>query len=207
MRAFRRAVESQHHLVISGAPGTGKSRVAGLIHEQSTRRDEPLLSLDAVAIGRRDATRAISYALDAVKQGTLLLDNVHELPFVAQCELANELTGTPARVIAMLHSSPGDHATPSPLASGLLRQLRGGDIRLPALRDRRDDIAPLSADFVKEFAALYRLPSLGFSAETIARLECYSWPGNVRQLREVVRRAALAAGNAIIEPHIITASA
>jgi DNA-binding NtrC family response regulator len=207
MRSLRRSAESQHHLVITGAPGTGKSRVAGLIHEQSPRRDQPLLSIDAVAIGPRASTRALFHALDSAGAGTLLLDNVHELPFVVQCDLAKALPTTRARVIAMSHLPLGVGRTRTALTTGLWRQLRGGAIRLPSLRDRHDDIAHLADDFVKEFASLYGLPGLRFSSGTIARLECYSWPGNVRQLRDVVRRAALEAGDTIIEPHIISASA
>lgn len=226
LRIVQRSAPSENHLTICGETGTGKSRIARIILEQSARRDQPLAVFDAVCagpvraaellFGRQVDGRWMPGALESASGGTLFLDQLHELPFVVQCELTETLRSgqlrisghewrpIDVRVIAMCHLPlHSEMRSRPPVAAGLWRQIRGANIQLPPLRQRRIDIAPLAQDFLIEFAAAYAVPVFEFSREAVAKLERYSWPGNVRQLRDAVRRATRQASADVIDESAI----
>jgi DNA-binding NtrC family response regulator len=216
-------------VLITGEPGTGKSELARYIHAHSSRAEGPIV--DAVCASMASGHAVISLfgserpgdgepsggssaaigLVEAAAGGTLLLDDVQLLEPDAQAALAEALTEgsfrragskvrieTEARFIAT-----GGAELPAAVRAGsfrgdLFESLARVSIALPPLRERAVDIAILAQAFVREFGGL-RGPSL--AAEAVEALQEYSWPGNLRELRNVLERAVLLAGGGIIHAH------
>jgi len=104
------------------------------------------------------------------------------------------------RVIAATNQDPIDAVRQNKLREDLYYRLNVFAIRLPALRERKDDIPLLAQSFVKEFSARNDREVAGVSDEAMRQLERYEWPGNVRELRNVIERATIVANGALVAP-------
>lgn len=189
-RLVARVMNTDLPVLISGESGTGKSLIAKAIHDFSDRRTLPFVTVTGSDLMDLEGPARV---LARVKGGTLLIDEIGDVSLEVQ-----------ARIVRMM-DSPGDYVprfmatSQSDLASGLERgtvrpdlyyRLSGAVLAVPSLRERVDDIVLLSDHFLqraeREGGARRR-----FSKEAIEMMRVYSWPGNVRQLENAIRRLVL----------------
>jgi DNA-binding NtrC family response regulator len=206
-------------VLLVGETGTGKEVAARLLHRLSPRRNAPFVSVNCAAIPlelfeseffghRRGAfTGAIADRegrFQVAHGGTLLLDEVNSLPPMAQAKILRVLQdGTFERVgesrpstvdVRLVCASNADLV--NEVAAGRFRadlfyRINIMTLRIPPLRERREDIGPLAEVFLAELAGRFGKPIRGIAEATRRQLEGYEWPGNVRELRNVVERAVL----------------
>ncbi len=214
-------------VLIQGESGTGKELIADLIARRTPiRRDGPFVEINCASLPENllkselfgyergaftDAKAQKRGLFEAADGGTLLLDEVGEMPLAIQAKLLKvleELTfrrlgGTrdlsvDVRVVAATNKELGDEVQKGTFRLDLYHRLDVFHIRVPPLRDRREDILPLARHFLARFAARMRKPAARFTGETEKVLLGYRYPGNVRELRNVVERAViLSAGEEI----------
>jgi PAS domain S-box-containing protein len=203
-------------VVIEGEPGTGKELVAQQLHARSHRAERPLIAVSCAALpgpsleqelfGRAggQGARAIG-RVELAHTGTLVLDRVDEAPAPVQARLLGLLeSGTieraeesqsrrvDVRVIATAIRPLAAEARAGRFREDLMRRLQVVRIRLPPLRERRGDI-PLLAEHLLARAAS---TGVGFSPAALAVLQACEWPGNVRQLENLVRQTVARRGSA-----------
>jgi DNA-binding NtrC family response regulator len=207
------------NVLITGENGTGKEVITRLLHSISSRRNKPLISLNAGALAEgvfeselfghvrgafTDAKSDRVGRFELADGGTLFLDEIGNVPLNLQAKLLRVLeTGEFERVgssktqkvnVRLLSATNADlHAE---VAQGRFRQdllfrLNTVEIRLPPLRDRIEDIPVLAEHFLKLHRERYRRPIMGFTPEAIDALRQHLWPGNVRELDHVIERAVL----------------
>jgi two-component system response regulator AtoC len=224
---IRRVAPQDVTLLFTGETGTGKTCLARMVHELSPRREQPFLVVDCASLSPSlieseifghvrgaftDANRDRAGKLAAAGAGTLLLDEVNSLPLTSQVKLLRAVddrtfepvgsnTAHPlrARIIAASNVPLDREVDAGRFRSDLYYRLNVVGFRLPPLRDRRAVIAPLVAQFVLEFAARNRPDVHGLARPALRALEEYPWPGNIRELRNVIARAvALCAGPEVL---------
>jgi DNA-binding NtrC family response regulator len=219
LEQVRRFARADATVLVTGETGTGKDAVARAIHAGSERRQHPFVKVDCPSLPRTlveaelfghergaftDATVARAGRFELAGRGTVYLDGVSELPIESQAKLlrlveekhAERLGGTTsyalhARVIASADATLESRVRDGAFREDLYHRLRVLPLRLPPLRDRRIDIAPLARAFVRELRAKLKRPPLKLLPEAIGALEQYPWPGNVRELHHVIERTVL----------------
>ncbi len=210
---IRRFAASPCNILITGETGTGKELAAQLLHRLSTRAVAPFVPINCAAIPETlleselfgfergafsGANAMVPGKLTAADGGTVFLDEVGELSLSAQAKL---LRAIEQREIQRLGARRPHHvdlrwiaATNRDLKSAveegrfradLYYRLNVGTIALPPVRERREDIGLLASHFLKSFAAQLGRPAR-LSASAVERLVCHDWPGNVREIRNVV---------------------
>ncbi|HKV52936.1 MAG TPA: sigma-54 dependent transcriptional regulator [Gemmatimonadaceae bacterium] len=218
-------------VLIEGESGTGKELVARAVHRLSPRRNKPFIAvnigalpetlLDSELFGHEKGsfTGAAERRLgrfELANSGTLFLDEVGEAPLSTQVKLLRVLEqrevtrvgGTQpfrvdVRVLAATNRPLREHVEAGEFRADLYYRLNVLNIYLPPLRERREDIPLLVRQFVQEFAAQHDRPFHGISAEAMQRLVEYSWPGNIRELRNLVESmVVLAPGHEITSDDI-----
>lgn len=218
-RLARAAAAGRISVLIVGETGVGKERVAELVHTASARSAGPFTRLNCAAIPENlfestlfgaergaftGATAAKAGALEATDGGTLFLDEVSEIPLACQAKLLRALESgevlrvgsfsprtVDVRYVAATNRDPAELVSEGGFREDLLYRLNGLTIRVPPLRERPLDLEPLAQQMLAELSG-GRQGKL--SDAVLQRLRQYSWPGNVRQLRNVVERAVLMAG-------------
>jgi DNA-binding NtrC family response regulator len=215
----RRAAPTDANVLVLGESGVGKELVARLLHSQSKRAGEVFMSVDLGAVsqslfeselfGHRkgaftDAREDRAGRFQAASGGTLFLDEIGNLPLQLQGKLLSALEQRAVTPLGSDRAIAVDvrlvSATNKPLAElarnrefreDLLYRINTVEIRVPPLRARSDDIAPLFEHFVDIYARKYNLSPKRLSRMGLKRLEAYGWPGNVRELRHAVERALI----------------
>jgi len=208
-------------VMITGESGTGKEVVARTIHRLSRREAKPFLAINAAAIPeslieselfgheRGSFTGAVATRQGVFEQangGTLLIDEIAEMPMALQPKLLRVLAdgrvrrlggshefGFDVRVLAATNRDPMKAIEEGKLREDLYYRLNVVPIGLPPLRERSEDIPLLVQHFVQEFNTKHHLQIEGASDEAIAMLKAYSWPGNVRELRNIIERSVVLA--------------
>jgi two-component system response regulator GlrR len=188
-------------VLITGEPGTGKELLARAIHRASARREGPFVSVDCSALeadngGGDVKLRAV---VDDARGGSLFLRNVDDLASPLQTLLIECLQGTrDLRVMATSDRRPDELASDGRFPTDLLEIVSAVHIDLPPLGKRREDIPLLAAQCLDDAINESGAPKRTLSPEAMEALASAKWPGNVRQLRMVVRQAATLGAGAVI---------
>jgi len=224
---LRRVAPQDTTLLLTGETGTGKTRLARRIHELSPRRDEPFLVVDCGALSVSliesemfghvkgsftGADRNRLGKFTAVGHGTLLLDEINSLPLALQGKLlrvvddrlfepvgANRPLPLQARIVAAANLPLEGEVVAGRFRSDLYYRLNVVGFHLPPLRERRQAILLLAGRFLAEFAARNRPELRAITREAAQALEEHDWPGNIRELRNVIERAAALCPGANVE--------
>jgi len=219
LSSIAKVARTEANVLILGENGTGKELVAREIHRQSLRRDQPFVGVDLGAVseslfeselfGHRrgaftDAREDRAGRFEVAQGGTLFLDEIGNLSLAMQAKLLGALetltvtrvgsdrpTKIDARLICATNLAPADLRAPGHFRQDLLYRINTIEIRMPALRERIDDIPALAAHFARIFARKYNKPEPGFNATAAHKLKQYAWPGNVRELRNVIERLVI----------------
>jgi two-component system response regulator AtoC len=227
-RLARRAALGRAPVLVLGETGTGKELVARAVHDAGPRRSGPFRAINCAAIpptliesilfghekgAFTGAVRREKGIFEEAAGGTLLLDEIGELPLTAQATLLRVLetkrvarigsaheVELDVRVLAATHCDLDRMVTARTFRSDLLHRIAVLTIEIPPLRQRRDEIEPLAEAFLVRARADWQSPVERIDPAALARLRDYDWPGNVRELRNVVERAVMiASGDALSE--------
>lgn len=208
-------------VLLLGETGTGKELLANYVHESSPRGRRDMVRVNCAAIpstlieselfGREKGafTGAVARQIgrfELADQSTIFLDEIGDLPPEVQVKLLRvleerriERLGSPigrqvdVRIIAATHRNLEDRIAEEKFREDLFYRLNVFPIQVPALRDRAEDIPLLVWRFVDEFCKSFGKPIDAIPAENMAALQEYSWPGNIRELRNAVERAMIVA--------------
>ena len=224
----RRVADTDATVLITGESGTGKELLAQTIHQVSCRRKGPFVIVDCGAIPpnlieselfgfeRGAFTGAVTRSAGRIIQadgGTILLDEVGELPLEVQTKLlrfveekqftsvgAHHVRRVDVRVLAATNRDLAQDVKTGRFRLDLYHRLSVVPLTLPPLRQRDDDVLVLARHFLDAFAAKYQKAVHDLSPELQARMKAYSWPGNVRELQNRLLRAVLLADDATLTP-------
>jgi two-component system response regulator GlrR len=206
LASARLAAATDAPILITGEPGTGREPLAKAIHRGSARRDGPLVELDCPELeAGAEAGARLAKSIEQAVGGTLLLHDVAELAGPLQAELLAGLERHPAppRLIATT-DVPLEASTPDPrISPALLDRLAGVHLQLPPLSKRREDIPLLAAEALEEVARESAQEPKTCSPEAIEFLAAAEWPGNVRQLRAVLREASVLAPGPVVTAELV----
>ena len=218
-------------VLIIGETGTGKELVARSIHEQSRRCAKPFIAVNCAALpenlveselfGHEKGafTGALSRKpgkFELAHGGTLFLDEIGDLPLDAQAKLLRVLQDREVHRVGAVRGVPvnvrvvaaTNHDLPGQMQDGQFRadlyyRLSVFPISLPPLRDRREDVPMLVDHFVRVFAERQHKRTLRMSGAALGRLMSYDWPGNIRELQNVIERAVILTNGPVIQPEAI----
>ena len=216
-RIVPRLAASDATALLLGESGTGKTFVARLIHEASARRNEPLRVVNCAAIPEAlveselfgaekgafsGAVASRAGAFEAAGRGTLLLDEIGELPLMSQAKLlraledrkfervgSNRSLPLEARVLAATNRDLAAMVKANTFRADLYYRVNVVTLRVPALRERGRDVVVLAERILADLAAGAGRRVTGFSAAALEALVAYDWPGNVRELRNAIEHA------------------
>jgi two-component system nitrogen regulation response regulator GlnG len=189
-RLVARVMNTDIPVLITGESGSGKSLIARAIHDFSDRRTLPFVTATQQDLLELEGP---SRVLARVKGGTLLIDEISDIDADTQARLVRMMDAPGEHVPRFMATSQTDLSVK--MEQGVLRQdlyyrLSAASLTVPALRERVDDIALLASHFLAR-AEAEGAPSRAMSDEAMALFSAYSWPGNVRQLENAVRRLSL----------------
>jgi DNA-binding NtrC family response regulator len=219
METVARVADADASVLIVGESGTGKELIANALHERSRRRDGPWVKINCAALPKdlieselfghtrgsfTGATAEKAGLLEEAHRGSLLLDEITEMPIDLQAKLLRVLEERVVRRLGGTRSIPVDFrlisSTNRPpdvaVREGRLRQdlyfrINTVTIEVPPLRERRDDIPLLVRAFLDRYRARHARPVEGIEPEAYRRLLAYAWPGNVRELQHALEHAVL----------------
>jgi two-component system response regulator HydG len=219
LKRTARFAASDAPVAVLGETGTGKEVIARILHANSPRAAAPFVAVNVAALpadlieselfghgkgaftGAATARRGLFEEADG---GTLYLDEIGEMPLPLQAKLLralqdgevrrvgeNRTFGVDVRIVCATHRDPAERVREGLFREDLYFRLKVLTLKVPPLRERREDILPLARDFLRE----ERRPFEGFTPDAEARLLAHPWPGNVRELQSTVKHgAALATG-------------
>jgi transcriptional regulator with PAS, ATPase and Fis domain len=227
MEQIRRVAAQDTTVLLGGETGTGKTRLAALIHDLSPRREEPFLVVNCGALSANliesemfghtrgaftGADRDRVGKFEGVGRGTLLLDEIDSLPPSVQAKLlravedrvfepvgSNETMPIRARLIAASNRSLAEEVAAGRFRADLYYRLNVVSFDLAPLRARPGFVRDLAKLFVSEFAVRTARETSELTEEALAALEAYPWPGNVRELRNVIERTVILATQPVID--------
>ncbi|MFL6246214.1 MAG: sigma-54-dependent transcriptional regulator [Thermoanaerobaculia bacterium] len=219
LELIERVGPSDANVLIRGENGTGKGVVARALHAASKRAAKPLVTVNAGGLSETifeselfghvkgaftDARTDRVGRFELADGGTLFLDEIANVPPAQQAKLlrvvetgefervgSSQTRRVDVRLISATNAALEEEVSAGRFRQDLLFRLNTIEIRLPPLRDRREDIPPLAAHFLTHHAQRYRKSATSFDAAAIKALLDHAWPGNVRELDHVVERAVL----------------
>lgn len=222
----KKAAESDISVLITGETGVGKELFARAIHGESSRHDKPFIAVNCGAIPNQlvestlfghekgSFTGAISKNIGKFREangGTIFLDEIGELPLNIQVSLlrtlqqnevepvgANKLHPINVRIISATHRSLPDEIQQGNFRQDLFFRLYGLPIKIPPLRDRIQDLPHLVDYFIKKFTLQDNISPKTLSPDALHRLNHYHWPGNIRELKNLMHRVLILTDNEFI---------
>ncbi|WP_332674964.1 sigma-54 interaction domain-containing protein [Aromatoleum sp.] len=223
-----RVAGSEANVLVTGESGVGKELVARALHDNSTRAKGAYIAVHCASLPENlletelfghakgafsGATAARPGRFEAAHGGTLLLDEIGEISPATQTKLLRVLQEreivrvgenlprkVDVRVVAATHRDLAAMVARGEFREDLYYRLHVLPLHVPALRERREDIALLASTLLRELAERYRRPDLRLSPEAITEMESFSWPGNVRQLFNSLEYAVVNSDGALILP-------
>jgi DNA-binding NtrC family response regulator len=227
--AAKKVAITEANVLILGENGTGKELIARAIHKASNRKDEVFISVDLGAISESlfeselfgfkkgaftDAREDRAGRFEAANKGSIFLDEIGNLSLSLQSKLLSVLQNRKVVRLGTNKEIPIDVrlicATNMPLyqmvnegkfRQDLLYRINTVEVKVPALRERLEDIPLLTDHFLKIYCKKYNMPIKRVSAATLKRLEKHTWPGNIRELQHSVERAVIMSESNILEPN------
>ena len=224
----RQVARSKATVLVSGESGTGKEMFAKYLHARSDRANGPFVAVNCAALpehlleselfGHEKGafTGAIARKLgkfELAHGGTILLDEISEMDMALQAKLlrvlqeseidrvgGTETLKVDVRVLATTNRELESWVKEGKFRQDLFFRLNVIPLRLPALRERGDDVIALAEFFIAMYVREYALPAVELSAEARDWLMAYAWPGNVRELQNLMERAVLLCGGQAITP-------
>src|SRR6187455_2443439 len=227
-QTIEQAAPTSASVLIWGESGTGKELVAQTIHQLSPRAQMPFVPINCAAIpetlleseifghekgaftGAADRRQG---CFELADRGTLFLDEIGEMTPATQVKLLRVLQerrfrrlggraeqSVDVRVIAATNIDPHEAVQKGKLREDLYYRLNVFSLRLPPLRDRKEDLPLLIQAFIHEFNTRNQRAIVGVNNQAMRMLEQYGWPGNVREVKNVIERATILAGGPFIEP-------
>ena len=223
---IERVASSNVSVLVTGESGTGKELVARALHDLSSRRTKPFVAVNCAAIPetlieseifgheRGAFTGAVDRragCFELAEEGTLLLDEIGEMPAATQAKLLRVLedrklrrlgskmeTPVDVRVVAATNKDPLEAVAAGELRGDLYYRLNVFNINMPPLRSHPADIVPIAEKMIADMNTKHGCSVTGMTSELVRRLEAYRWPGNVRELRNTIERAVVLAGQGIV---------
>ena len=234
LRQARLVADSDASVLVYGDSGTGKELLARAIHRASPRGDKPFVAVNCGAIPEPlleselfgHARGAFSGAVQAHKGlfqaadgGTIFLDEIGDMPLALQVKLlrvlqegevrpvgATQSIPVDVRVISATHRDLDAHKASGQFREDLYYRLNVVSLKLPALADRREDVPLLATHFLRRLAERYKRPQLTLAPDAMALLISAPWPGNVRQLLNLLEQAVALATTNVIPASLIQSS-
>jgi len=229
---IERVSDKDISVFLEGETGTGKELFARMIHQQSNRADKPFITVDCGAIPETlieselfghlkgsftGAVRDKKGKFKLADKGTIFLDEINSLPLSMQPKFLRVLQEKEiqrlgdenplkidVRVIAASNKNIMNDVKTGTFREDLFYRVHEFKIDIPPLRDRRNDILLISDNFLKEFSSEYDISISGFSDMAKDKLLNYYWPGNIRELKNVIKSAVLLSDSDIIDAdHLI----
>jgi DNA-binding NtrC family response regulator len=223
---LEKVIPTRSNILILGESGTGKGVIAEIVHANSQRKDKPFIAINCSAIPenlleselfgyRKGAfTGAASDKkglITMADQGTLFLDEIGDMPMALQAKVLKVLeTGevqplgdtkslfVDIRIIAATNKQLEEQIAKGLFREDLYYRLNVIEVTVPPLRERKEDIAVLALHFVEKFSRENGKKVSGISDEALEVLNSYAWPGNIRELRNVIERAVVLANSECI---------
>ncbi|HTP31639.1 MAG TPA: sigma-54 dependent transcriptional regulator [Candidatus Acidoferrales bacterium] len=224
---LRQVAPTSASVLISGESGTGKELVARAIHSLSPRSAGPFIAINCAALPESlmeselfghekgaftGAAERRAGCFEQAHHGTLLLDEIGEMPIATQAKLlrvieeskVRRLGGSSdipisVRVLAATNRKPEQAIENKHLREDLYYRLNVFHVSLPPLRERTQDIPALSGALIRDLNRRHGCRVTGLTAEVLERFQAFSWPGNVREMRNVIERAVIVAAEGEIE--------
>lgn len=228
VRLAERVAVTDANVLVTGESGAGKDALALLIHMRSPRAAQPVVKIDCAALPSElleaelfgyergaftGATEAKPGRLEAAHKGTLLLDEIAHLTVEAQAKLLRVIerreferlggrrtVKVDARLIALTNVDLEGAVERRAFREDLFYRLNVVQIYVPPLRERREDVKALARSFLKTYAAKHGRPARSIAPATLSLLEAYEFPGNVRELANIIERAVIVAESTRLEP-------
>ncbi len=227
LEAVRRVAPTRANLLILGENGTGKGVIADLVHRQSSRADKPFVKVnmggipdtifEAEMFGHvrgafTDAKGDRIGRFELADGGTLFMDEIGNIPMAQQPKLLRVLEDgeferlgssrtqkVDVRLVSATNADLGVEVAEGRFRKDLLYRMNTVELRLPPLRERREDIVPLARSFLARFGKRYGREDVRLGPAAERALMAYPWPGNVRELSHLMERAVLLAAGALID--------
>ena len=228
LQVISRVGPSDANVMVLGENGTGKGVVARALHAVSSRASRPMVIVNSGGVSEgvfeselfghvrgafTDAKADRVGRFELADMGTLFLDEIANVPMSQQAKLLRVIeTGeferlgssrtrrVDVRIISATNSDLPEEVSTGRFRQDLLFRLNTIEIRLPSLRDRREDLPLLAQHFLRQHAQRYRKRLTGFESGAMQLLLEHPWPGNVRELDHAIERAVLMAGGPLVKP-------
>jgi two-component system response regulator HydG len=226
--AIEKVAKTDANVLILGENGTGKELIARAIHYQSLRAEKKFIKVDLGAISASlfeselfghvkgaftDAKEDRPGRFEFANNGSLFLDEIGNLTLPLQAKLltalqfkeinrvgSNKTLPLNIRLICATNMPLYDMLKVNEFRQDLLYRINTVEIKLPALRNRKEDIGPLTKHFLNIYTKKYQKEKMRLNETTLNKLLAYSWPGNIRELRHAVERAVIMADSTVLIP-------
>ncbi|MDE1547396.1 sigma-54 dependent transcriptional regulator [Dechloromonas agitata] len=227
----QRVAQTDATVLLTGESGVGKEVVARFIHRHSARQAGPFVAINCAAIpdslleatlfgyekgAFTGAQQAQAGKFEQAQDGTLLLDEVTEMPMGLQAKLLRVLQEREVervggkkpvplniRIVATSNRDMAEAVAKGVFREDLYYRLNVFPIAIPALRQRPEDIVPIARHFVAEHGGRFGRTGMRLSSAAEAQLRAHTWPGNIRELENIIQRALIMASGPVIEPEAL----